>query len=172
MFCCLFAWATGDKLSLACFAREQRTMTPSFPAYRLVLCLFSSKWNGQFYFGKCLPMECSSLCKIFKIFSTAIQWMAQYKQGMQHMTQIVDLLFFLVSATVSQCQNKNSWICVMTNVPIAHEKNYWPLHFLNFMGYEIDLILSEVHLLQNKTGQMHRGSKNYTEQAAVSQWPS
>ena len=90
------------------------------------------------------------------------------------MTHILDD-FFMVSPTVSQCQNyllKFLDMCSDINVPMAPEKTIGPATVINFMGYEIDLILSEVHLLQNKTGQMHRGSKNYTEQAAVSQWPS
>ena len=53
-------------------------------------CLYCFKWNGQFYFDKCLPMGCSSSCKIFETFSTAIQWMAHHKQGVQHMTHILD----------------------------------------------------------------------------------
>ena len=53
------------------------------------LCLFCFEWNGQFCFVECLPMECSSLCKIFERFSTAVQWMAQHKQGGgQHMTHM------------------------------------------------------------------------------------
>ena len=40
-------------------------------------------------------------CKIFETFSTAIQWMAHHKQGVQHMTHILDD-FFMVSQPVSK----------------------------------------------------------------------
>ena len=73
-------------------------------------------------------MGCSSACKIFETFSTAIQWMAHHKQGVQHMTHMLDD-FFMVSPTVSQCQNyllKFLDMCSDINVPMAPEKTTGP----------------------------------------------
>ena len=73
---------------------------------------FCFEWNGQFCFVECLPMECSSLCKLFERFSTAVQWMAQHKQGGQHMTHMnkkknVYIYSAQQSASVKTKQNKN-----------------------------------------------------------------
>ena len=35
--------------------------------------LLGIKWSGQYYFDKCMPMGCSSSCKTFETFSTAIE---------------------------------------------------------------------------------------------------
>ena len=36
-------------------------------------------WNGLYYYDRAMPMGCSSSCKTFKTFSTAIEWIAQQK---------------------------------------------------------------------------------------------
>ena len=68
------------------------------------------------------------------------------------MTHILDD-FFMVSPIVSQCQNdllKFMDMCSDINVPMAPEKTIGLATVINFMGYEIDSILSEVHLPQDK----------------------
>ena len=95
-------------------------------------CLFCFEWNGQFYFDNGVFI----FVQIFKTFSTAIQWMAHHKQGVQHMTHILDD-FFTVSPIVSQCQNdllKFMDTCSDINVPMAPEKNYWPSYCHKFHG--------------------------------------
>ena len=39
--------------------------------------LLGFKWRGDYYFDKCLLMECSSSCQIFETFSTPIHWILQ-----------------------------------------------------------------------------------------------
>lgn len=36
-------------------------------------------WDDLYYYDKCMPMGCSSSCKIFETFSTAIEWVARHK---------------------------------------------------------------------------------------------
>ena len=38
--------------------------------------LLGMQWKGSFYYDKCMPMGCSSSCKTFEAFSTAIEWIA------------------------------------------------------------------------------------------------
>ena len=88
---------------------------------------FCFEWNGQFCFVECLPMECSSLCKIFERFSTAVQWMAQHKQGGQHMTHMNKKHTFISTQRNSQPvlkQNKTKILDMYPgiNVPISPEK--------------------------------------------------
>ena len=34
-------------------------------------------WQGQYYYDRCITMGCSSSCKTFEMFSTALEWIAQ-----------------------------------------------------------------------------------------------
>ena len=36
-------------------------------------------WRGLYYYDRSMPMGCSSSCKTFEIFSTAIEWIARNK---------------------------------------------------------------------------------------------
>jgi hypothetical protein len=38
--------------------------------------LLGMKWRNQYYYDKCMPMGCSSSCKTFEVFSTALEWIA------------------------------------------------------------------------------------------------
>ena len=35
------------------------------------------EWKGVYYYDCCMPMGCSSSCKTFEAFSTAVQWIAK-----------------------------------------------------------------------------------------------
>ena len=41
--------------------------------------LLGMKWRGLYYYDRCMPTGCSSSCKTFEVFSTAIEWIAQHK---------------------------------------------------------------------------------------------
>ena len=47
-------------------------------AFRIVPIhhLVGFKWDGKYYFEKCLPMGASSSCKILEALSTALEWVA------------------------------------------------------------------------------------------------
>ena len=34
-------------------------------------------WQGQYYYDRCITMGCSSSCKTFEMFSTALEWIAR-----------------------------------------------------------------------------------------------
>ena len=114
--------------------------------------LFCFEWNGHFFFDKCLQMGCSVSCQLFEQFSTALQWVAQHKQGIAAMTHMLDDFFF-VNKSVSACkEDLNAFLrlCEDINVPIAKEKTFLPDKVMTFLGYEIDSINSEVRLPQEK----------------------
>jgi hypothetical protein len=48
------------------------------------------KWQGMYYYDRCLPMGAASLCKTFEIFSTAIQWIAQQKLLIDSILHLLD----------------------------------------------------------------------------------
>ena len=64
--------------------------------------LLGMKWSGQYYYDKCMPMGCSSSCKTFENFSTAVEWIAQDKLGIANLIHLLDD-FLLLQTTESQC---------------------------------------------------------------------
>ena len=64
--------------------------------------LLGMKWKGQYYYDKCMPMGCSSSCKTFEAFSTAIEWIAQDKLGIGNLLHLLDD-FLLIQPTEDQC---------------------------------------------------------------------
>ena len=57
--------------------------------------LLGLECEGKFYFDRCLPMGCLSLCNIFDTFSTALEWIATTKLQASAVIHILDdFLFF------------------------------------------------------------------------------
>lgn len=46
--------------------------------------------RGVYYYDRCMPMGCSSSCKTFEIFSSAIEWIAQKKLHIDHILHLLD----------------------------------------------------------------------------------
>lgn len=65
-------------------------------------------------------------------------------------------------------------MCSDINVPMAPEKTIGPATVINFMGYKIDSILSEVHLPQDKLDKCTEAISSLLEgsKTTVGQWPS
>lgn len=97
-------------------------------------------------------MNCSSSCKTFETFSTAIEWIAQNKL---HINDILHLLddFLIISPTEDLCRKQldlflllSSYLCT----PIAPEKTVGPSQIISFAGIELYSILMEARLPQEK----------------------
>ena len=114
--------------------------------------LLGIKWRGLYYYDRCMPMGCSSSCKTFEAFSTAIEWIARHKLEVDELLHLLDDFLF-VSATYIQCQsNLNRFICLCNQlgIPIAPDKTCGPSTTLTFAGIELDSIKSEARLPQEK----------------------
>ena len=56
--------------------------------------LLGMKWRGLYYYDRCMPMGCSSSCKTFETFSTAIEWIARHKLKIDELLHLLDDFFF------------------------------------------------------------------------------
>ena len=65
--------------------------------------LLGFMWKDSYYHDKCLPMGCSSSCKIFETFSTAVEWVARNKFKIPHILHLLDD-FLIVAPTAALCQ--------------------------------------------------------------------
>ena len=52
-----------------------------------------------------MPMGCSSSCKTFEMFSSAIEWIAQKKLHIDHILHLLDD-FLIVSPTHNLCKQQ------------------------------------------------------------------
>ena len=62
-------------------------------------------WRGLYYYDRCMPMGCSSSCKTFEIFSSAIEWITQKKLHIIHILHLLDD-FLIVSPTHNLCKQQ------------------------------------------------------------------
>ncbi len=99
-----------------------------------------------------MPMGCSSSCKTFETFSTAIEWIAGQKLEIDDLLHLLDDFLF-VSPTYNQCKyNLERFIslCHQIGLPIVPDKTFRPCTTLTFAGIELDSIQSEARLPQEK----------------------
>ena len=109
-------------------------------------------WKGSFYYDKCMPMGCSSSCKIFETFSTALEWVARHKLSIPCILHLLDD-FLIVAPTESLCQSQlNIFLnmCYYLGIPIAPEKTLGPSQILSFAGIELDSCRMEARLPLDK----------------------
>lgn len=71
--------------------------------------LLGMKWKNKYYYDRCMPMGCSSSCKTFETFSSALEWIARTKFKIQHVLHLLDdFLFIAPSERLCQQQLNNS----------------------------------------------------------------
>ena len=98
--------------------------------------LLGMKWRGLYYYDRCTPMGCSSSCKTFETFSTALEWIARHKLEVDELLHLLDDFLFL-SATYIQCQMSiqfNPFYVSMqpTWHPYSTRQNFRTVHYSNF----------------------------------------
>ena len=97
-------------------------------------------------------MTCSSSCKIFKTFSTAVKWVARHKLSFPFMLHLLDD-FLNVTPNKSLCHSQlNIFLdmCYYLGIPIALKKTIGSSQILSFAGVELDSYLTEAILPLDK----------------------
>ena len=93
-------------------------------------------------------MGCSSSCKTFEIFSSALEWIAQNKLHIRHILHLLGD-FLIIAPSYQLCQAQLSLfvdLCSYLGVPKAPEKTRGPGTTLCFAGVELDSVLFEARL--------------------------
>ena len=96
--------------------------------------LLGMKWRGRFYYDRCMPMGCSSSCKTFETFSTAVEWIARHKQKIDKILHLLDDFLF-VSSSHTQWQTYLYLFLALCNhigIPLAPENTCGPATTLSF----------------------------------------
>ncbi|KAL9951074.1 hypothetical protein ACROYT_G043670 [Oculina patagonica] len=114
--------------------------------------LLGIKWNGQYFYDRCMPMGCASSCKTFETFSTAVEWIAREKLSIQNILHLLDD-FLIVAPSKSLCHKQLDIflsLCSYLGIPTAPEKTCGPSTILSFAGIELDTVQSQARLPQDK----------------------
>ena len=114
--------------------------------------LLGVKWNGLYYYDRCMPMGCSSSCKMFETFSSALEWLAKTKLQISSILHLLDD-FLIVAPTAELCNKQLKLfldVCQYLGVPMAPEKTVGPLPILSFAGIELDTQLQLARLPKEK----------------------
>ena len=99
-----------------------------------------------------MPMGCSSSCRTFETFSTAIEWVPQKKLHIPHILHLLDD-FLIISPTHNLCHKQSELFLMLSHyvgIPIVPEKNVGPSTTMAFAGIELDSTLMEARLPQDK----------------------
>jgi hypothetical protein len=128
--------------------------------------LLGMKFEGQYYFDKCLPMGCSMSCALFEKFSTFIEWYVQREaaQVVQNSSNTfpyhyLDDFIFGGGAGTSVCKTLLDLfysVCNALGVPIAHEKTVEPTEILEFLGLEFNTILMQIKIPDDKVHELQK----------------
>lgn len=127
-------------------------------------------WKGLYYYDRAMPMGCSSSCKIFETFSTAVEWVARHKCGIPYILHLLDD-FLIVAPTESLCRKQLDIfisICGYLGIPIALDKTFGPLQVLSFAGIELDSNLMEARLPADKVSKCLEFLSNFQRRKKVS----
>lgn len=114
--------------------------------------LLGMKWDGLYYYDRCMPMGCSSSCKTFETFSTSVERIAQNKLKISSILHLLDD-FLIVARTANLCSNQLQLFldtCSYLGIPITLEKTCGPCTTLSFAGIELDSQLQLARLPKDK----------------------
>ena len=102
--------------------------------------LLGKRWQGVYYYDRCMPMGCSSSCKTFETFSTPLEWIAHSKLKISHIIHLLDD-FLIIAPSQALCHNQLNFfldLCSYLGIPMAPEKTRGPATTLSFAGIELD----------------------------------
>ena len=59
--------------------------------------LLGFRWQGHLYFDNCLPIGCSSSCRIFETFSSSLEWIITRRLPLVKVVHVQDDFLFIAS---------------------------------------------------------------------------
>ena len=114
--------------------------------------LLGFKWKDRYYYEKALPMGCSSSCRLFESFSSALEHLVKYFARSDKVVHVLDDFLF-IGEDRDDCEYLLKTfldISSQLGVPIAKDKTFGPASLLTFLGIELDCLAQEARLPQDK----------------------
>jgi hypothetical protein len=100
--------------------------------------------KNQFYFDKCLPMDCSASCVRFEKCSTFLEWAIKFKSGKTSVEHFLDDFLLAGKSGTGDCwqlMDHFRIICEDLGVPLAEDKTIGPCA-LTFSRNESQILIS------------------------------
>ena len=130
------------------------------------------KFNGKYYYDTTLPMGAASSCKIFEVFSTALQAIYDhYAEFGGLSTHYLDDFFFVDRSFKASAHNAKvfDFICSDIGVPQAPEKRTMPSHATEFLGITINSLNWTASLPKEKLLRYTADLQQFTKLTQVKQ---
>lgn len=114
--------------------------------------LLGLQWDGKIYIDRCLAMGCRTSCKIFEELSTAIEWIALNKLGIQGMVHVLDDFLLIEKSKSAAISRFKAFIdlCLDIGIPLSAEKTIFPTRVIEFLGITLDATKMEARLPPDK----------------------
>ena len=114
--------------------------------------LLGFKFQGNFYYDKCLPMGCSISCALFEKFSTFLEFQTKKIAQWIGVTHYLDDFLF-AGPFMHDCNRVLQTfreVSSQLGVPIAEEKTVGACQVITYLGLEIDTIQQQVRVPADK----------------------
>lgn len=104
--------------------------------------LLGFKFNGKYFYDRCLAQGCASSCKIFEEISTALEWILRNKFHVPYVVHVLDDFLKLAISKPLCIRYQISWktLCKDLCIPIAPEKTEGPDQVMTFVGIQLSSI--------------------------------
>ena len=112
--------------------------------------------EGKFYYDRCMPMGCSIACSTFEKFSVFLEYCCQDVAGSRNVLHYLDDFFF-AGRSSRECRHlmcSFQALCERFGVPIAQEKTEGPVTSITFLGLEIDSVVGQVRVPEDKVSSL------------------
>ena len=99
-----------------------------------------------------MPMGYSGSCRTFELLSSALEWIAQKKLKIEHISHLLDD-FLIIAPSQKLCQGQLHLfldLCSYLGIPMAPEKTCGPATTLSFAGIELDSVSFEACLARER----------------------
>jgi hypothetical protein len=113
--------------------------------------------EGLYFYDKMLPFGCSISCAIFEKFASGLQWITRKNCKNGELDHYLDDFIFGGNANSEHClEIMISFLntCRKLGVPVADEKTVWPTPVIVFLGLEVDSLLMQVRIPEEKIKQL------------------
>ena len=110
-------------------------------------------FDNKYWIQKMLPQGCSISPAIFERFATFLQWAVSEYTKSKNIDHYLDDYFFAGKAKTSDCSNLITafeYLCHDMKIPINEEKSEGPVTTLIYLGLEIDSVLMEIRVPEEK----------------------
>ncbi len=133
--------------------------------------LLGFKFEGKYYFDKCLTMGGGSSCRIFEQISTAINWIISEKFGITNSFHYLDDFLFLERNEEACSYDLEVFkiVCKRLGVPLSAEKTQGPCKSICFLGILLDAERMEASIPEDKLLKYRENIKHLISAEVVTQ---